>query len=334
MGDLRDQVVERVLSRAEKRYEDPRQAGFLSDQPVRGYVPSGSASLDYMLGRPGFPLGRVVSIKGWSGSGKSMLCCHVMAKAQEQGGLAVLIDSEAAYDSEWATSMGVDTDNLICVMPETVEDAVSFIERDILDEVTGEEEFPIVVVIDSLSAMPTDSEKDDDYDSKQPGVHAKLVSKAMRKLTPKAAKKNVMMIFVSQLREALMQFGSSTSTIGGHAIPFHAALVMEIEREETLFNDNKEEVGFLSKVKAHKNKIGGKPLAECKIPFYYSYGIDKKESYLYLALDIGYVSYNRGWYSIEDRDKQFRRSDWEEIIEERPGILEEILNQAGLSYDS
>jgi recombination protein RecA len=328
---LKQKIVDSVLSKAKSG-----EALFLEERPVRGFISTTDVNLDFNIGRPGIPLGRVTEVSGWSGSGKSMLCCHLIGEVQRQGGVAVLIDTERSYTSDWASRMGVNTEDLIDPVEFlaahneegiiTLEDALIFIES-ILDSVDDDEETPVVVVIDSLSALPTRSDMDSDYSQGQPARHASIMSKAMRKLTQKTESKKVALVFVTQLREAIMQFGASETSIGGHAIPFHAALQLRMRRKEFLKEKGKN-VGFRSIVKIIKNKLGGVPYIEVPVCFFFKDGIDPIMSHMALALDLGIIlPGKKGWYGFASGEgKKFQESKWPTVATEE--LLEEIISTA------
>jgi recombination protein RecA len=315
--DLRQRIIDSVVDKAEKG-----EPLFLEERPPLGYVSTTSLEIDVLLGKPGIPLGRITEIKGWSQSGKSMLCCNIMGQCQKMGGEVVLIDTEGSYTSEWATKMGVNTSALIDLVPimkiRSLEDTLRGIHA-IVDAVDEDENVPTIVVVDSL-AIANESEIEANYDDNQPGVHAKILSKAMRKLTLDLQEKRVGLVCVSQLRDRPMQFGSQTATLGGHAVGFHAALVIDMKRNSFLIEDN-EKVGFNTRIRIDKSKLGGIPFAEREVQFYFDRGIDPLQSLLSVAVDVGVVQENRGWYSLEG-EKKFRGSAWREHVS--PDLIEKV----------
>lgn len=324
MSTLRDRVVNAVVDKAIKG-----EPLFLEKRPIPGFISTQSLEVDALIGRPGIPLGRISEIKGWSGSGKSMLCCHLIAETQKRGGTAVLIDTERSYTSDWAESIGVDTSQVLDIVEglevESLESALRAIHV-ILDAVDEKDEEPVLIIVDSLSALATESELEADYDDQQPGIHARIMGKGMRKLTKGLFSKKVALVFVAQLREKIMSggYGRPTSTIGGHAIFFHCALSLEMKRVAAL-KQGGEQVGLESRIKVMKNKLGGIPFTEGLVKFYYDRGFDNVMSALDVAVKIGFVVATKGWYQLADGGKKFRESEWLDIVTDE--LLEKIRSE-------
>jgi recombination protein RecA len=314
----RDALKERIVSATIKQVSSGG-AVFLEDRPCRGFISTRDVNLDYNIGRPGIPLGRVTEITGTSGSGKSMLCCHLIGECQKAGGVALLLDTERSYDPGWATKMGVDAVNLIDPVEYlvdqndmgvlTLEDSLMFIE-DTLDSIDDDQEIPVIIVVDSLSALPTRADMDSDYTQGQPARHAAIMSMAMRKLPEKVFNKKVALVIVGQLRDTIMQFGAPDTTIGGKAVGYHAALQIKMRR--TGFVEEKHKtVGFKTEAKITKNKLGGIPFVKVPLTFYLDRGIDPVMSTFELALDMGLIKQaKKGWYQFAEGSKNFRDSSW------------------------
>lgn len=325
MSSVFDKIVGAVTEKVEKG-EDV----FLNKRSRPGYVSSQSFEVDALIGRPGIPLGRISEITGESGSGKSMLCCQLIAETQKQGGTAVLIDTERSYTGEWAESLGVDTSKVLDVVGQlniiSLESALRAIHI-VLDAVDESDTDPVVIIVDSLSALPTESELEADYDDLQPAVHAKLLSKGMRKLTDGLFAKKVALVFVSQLRDKVMTFGfgNPTTSLGGKAIFYHCALAIELKRVASI-KDGGKSIGMDVRVKIKKNKLGGTPFDEGIVKFYYAHGFDNVMSALALAEKLNIVTSNRGWYQIAGQEKKFRESEWVDIVSDE--LLDRIRGEA------
>jgi recombination protein RecA len=316
---LRDKIVDAVVAKAAK--DSPL---FLEERPIPGHIPTGSLEIDALIGAPGIPLGRISHIKGWSGSGKSMICSCLMAQVQKMGGLAVLLDTERSYTKPWAESLGVNTSEVFDISKnlevDSLESAFSAIHV-IMDAIDEKDEEPVLFIVDSLSALSPDSEMEADYDDQQPGRHARISSKAMRKLTIETFAKKVALVFVSQLREKIMSFGASTATIGGHAIFFHAALELDMKRERVIKEGNSP-IGFETKIVVTKNKLGGVPFIDRTVKLFFENGINIPMSALNPAIDVGLVEYNKGWYSLVEGGKKFRESEWPDVM--TPELFDKI----------
>jgi len=321
----RDALKERIVSSTISKVTS-EEAVFLEDRPCRGFISTRDVNLNYNIGRPGIPLGRVTEITGTSGSGKSMLCCHLIGECQKMGGVAILLDTERSYDQVWATRMGVDATDVIDPVEFlvdksglgvlTLEDALIFIE-DTLDSIEDEQEIPVIIVVDSLSALPTRSDMDSDYTQGQPARHAAIMSMAMRKLPEKVFMKKVALVIVGQLRDTLMQFGASDTTIGGKAVGYHAALQLKMRRK-SFVEEKGRTVGFKTDALITKNKLGGIPFVKVPMTFYLDRGVDPAMSTFELALDLEVIkpSSSKGWYQFADGGKKFRESAWPTVATE------------------
>lgn len=324
MSTLKDRIVNAVVDKAIEG-----EPLFLEKRPVPGFISTQSLEVDALIGRPGVPLGRISEIKGWSGSGKSMLCCHLIAETQRCGGTAVLIDTERSYTNDWAKSLGVDTSQVLDIVEGlevvSLESALRAIHV-VLDAVDEKDEEPVLIIVDSLSALATESELAADYDDQQPGIHARIIGKGMRKLTKGLFSKKVALVFVAQLREKIMSggYGRPTSTIGGHAIFFHCALSMEMKRVAALKKSGRA-IGMESRIVIVKNKLGGVPYDESTVKFYYDRGFDNVMSALDVAVKLGFVTKTKGWYQLTDGGKKFRESEWREIATDE--LLDKIRSE-------
>lgn len=249
--------------------------------PTQESVPTGSIGLDIALGIGGLPRGRVVEIYGPESSGKTTLAIHVIAEAQKKGDICAFIDAEHAFDKEYAANLGVDVDNLVINQPDYGEQALGIAEKLINSGAIG------VVVIDSVAALVPKKELDGEMDDTSMGLHARLMSKALRKITGAAKKNNVILIFINQLREKIgVMFGSPEVTTGGNSLKFYASVRIDIRRstttENSVVDENKEVIGNITRFKVIKNKMAP-PFKKAEIDILYGTGFDKIGELLILA---------------------------------------------------
>jgi recombination protein RecA len=245
-------------------------------------ISTGSLGLDIALGIGGLPRGRIVEIYGPESSGKTTIAINVMAEAQKLGGLCAIIDVEHAFDSKYAAKLGVDVDNLLISQPNNGEQALEIADRLINSGKLS------VVVIDSVAALVPKAELEGEMGENKMGLHARLMSQALRKMTAAIAKTNTICIFINQLREKIgVMFGNPETTTGGNALKFYASVRLDVRRyisAENLVKVGKESVGNLIKVRVLKNKVAP-PLREATFNIIWGVGIDKLDEMLSLGHD-------------------------------------------------
>jgi recombination protein RecA len=294
-------------------------------------IPSGSLSLDLALGIGGLPKGRVVEIYGPESSGKTTLALHAIAEAQKRGGTCAFIDAEHALDPTYARKLGVDVDNLLISQPDAGEQALEICDTLVRSGAVD------VVVIDSVAALVPRAELEGEMGDNHMGLHARLMSQALRKLTGSVSKSNTMLIFLNQIRLKIgVMFGNPETTTGGNALKFYASVRMEIRRIGSI-KDRENVTGNQTRVKVVKNKLAP-PFREVEFDIMYGEGISKLGELIDLGVKAGVVEKSGAWYSCDsqrigqgrENAKQFLRdhSDVADSIERR------IREQAGVVADS
>ena len=280
-------------------------------------IPTGSISLDLALGIGGVPRGRVVEIYGPESSGKTTVALHMVAEAQKAGGIAGFIDAEHALDPVYARNIGVDIDNLYISQPDSGEQALEITETMVRSGALD------IIIVDSVAALVPKAEIDGEMGDAQVGLQARLMSKALRKLTAVISKSNCVVIFINQLREKIgIMFGNPETTTGGRALKFYSSIRMDVRRGEQI-KQNGEAVGNRTRVKIVKNKVAP-PFREAEFDIMYGQGISREGDVLDLAAKCEVVNKSGAWYSYEgDRIGQGRENA-KTYLRENPAVFDEI----------
>jgi recombination protein RecA len=315
-GDFLQKVIKSIREIDEDLVQLPED---LADTPTRYYVSTQIPTLDLAIGRPGVPSGKVTLFYGSEGHGKSTVAYHLLAEAQKSGGVAVLLDTEFAYDPERARRIGIENSSLILVHPTTIEEAFEVIEK-VIQSVREESTAPLVIVWDSLAATPanTELEKKDRFYDLQPGQQAKVLSSAMRKIIRQVAVNDVVLLLVNQVRENVgVLYGPKEIMPGGRAIKFYASLIVRIRRDGFVEEDGRK-VGITCVAEVEKNKVSA-PFKEARFIIDFQNGVDIPHAYLLAAVNLGLVSRSGGWYTFAGDlqsfgSKKFRESDWRELF--------------------
>jgi recombination protein RecA len=280
-------------------------------------IPTGSLALDAALGVGGMPRGRVVEIFGPESSGKTTLALHVIAEAQQRGGMAAFIDAEHALDSTYAQKLGVDIDNLLVSQPDSGEQALEIAEVLIRSGAVD------VLVVDSVAALVPRSELEGEMGDAQMGLQARLMSQALRKLTAIVSKSRTCLVFINQLREKIgVMFGNPETTTGGRALKFYASIRADIRRIASL-KEAEAVVGSRAKVKVVKNKVAA-PFREAEFDILYGEGISKEGDLLDLGVDHRIVEKSGAWYAFEGERLGQGRENARQFLKEHVDIRNEI----------
>ena len=280
-------------------------------------VPTGSLSLDLALGLGGLPKGRVVEIYGPESSGKTTVTLHMVAEVQKRGGIAGFIDAEHALDPSYARRIGVDIDNLYISQPDNGEQALEITETMVRSGAVD------VIIVDSVAALVPKAEIDGEMGDSHVGLHARLMSQALRKLTGIISKSNCVVIFINQLREKVgVMFGNPETTTGGRALKFYASVRLDVRRIETL-KVGGEVVGNRTRVKVVKNKVAP-PFKEAEFDIMFGKGISKEGDILDLAVLHDIINKAGAWYSYNGEKIGQGRENAKAFLAENPAICAEI----------
>jgi recombination protein RecA len=315
----RDKALEMAVSQIEKQYGK----GAIMRMGISGAllpvstIPTGSLELDYALGIGGIPRGRVVEIFGPESSGKTTLALHIIAEAQKRGGAAAFVDAEHALDANYSKTLGVNIDELLLSQPDTGEQALE------ITEVLVRSGAVDVVVIDSVAALVPRAEIDGEMGDSLPGLQARLMSQALRKLTAAISKSRTSVVFINQMREKIgIMFGNPETTTGGRALKFYASVRLDIRRISAI-KDGEEVVGSRAKVKVVKNKLAP-PFREAEFDIIYGEGISRLGSLLDLGVTHKVVEKSGAWYAYGSERIGQGRENAKRFLQENPAMADEI----------
>jgi recombination protein RecA len=281
-------------------------------------IPTGSLGLDVALGVGGYPKGRVVEIYGPESSGKTTLTLHAIAEAQKKGGIAAFIDAEHAFDRYYAEDLGVDVENLIISQPDHGEQALEITDNLIRSGAID------IIVIDSVAALTPKSEIEGEMGDSKMGLHARLMSQALRKLTGSISKTKCTVVFINQLREKIgVMFGNPETTTGGNALKFYASVRLDIRRSTQIKNTNSEVLGNKTRVKVVKNKVAP-PFKTVEFDIVYGKGISKVGEIIDLGVDFEIIKKSGSWFSYDDTKLGQGREAVKSLLLDNPELMDEL----------
>ncbi len=326
-------ALESALAQIERQFGKGSIMKLGGDNPVAEIeaTSTGSLGLDIALGIGGLPKGRVVEIYGPESSGKTTLTLHCVAEAQKQGGVCAFVDAEHALDPLYARSLGVNLDELLISQPDTGEQALEIVDTLVRSGAVN------MVVVDSVAALTPRAELEGDMGDSSVGVHARLMSQAMRKLTSSIARTKCTVIFINQIRMKIgVMFGSPETTTGGNALKFYSSVRLDIRRIGAI-KDRDEVVGNQTRVKIVKNKVAP-PFKQVEFDIMYGEGISKTGELLDLGVKAGVVEKSGSWFSYGDQRIGQGRENAKTFLRENPAIAIEIEDKIraahGLDFDA
>ena len=280
-------------------------------------LPTGSISLNAALGTGGYPKGRIIEIYGPESSGKTTLAIHAIAEAQKDGGIAAFIDAEHAFDRFYAAKLGVDTDSLLISQPDNGEQALEIADQLIRSAAVD------IIVIDSVAALTPKKEIEGEMGDNVVGLHARLMSQALRKMTSTLSKTNTTCIFINQLREKIgVMFGNPETTTGGNALKFYSSVRLDIRRV-TSIKDGDEVIGNQVRVKVIKNKVAP-PFRKAEFEITFGEGISKIGEIVDLGVEHGIIQKSGSWFSYNNTRLAQGRDAAKNVIKDNPELAEEI----------
>jgi recombination protein RecA len=313
------QALELAISQIERQFGKGSVMRLGAGGPLEeiAVIPTGALTLDAALGIGGLPRGRVVEIYGPESSGKTTLALHVIAEAQRLGGIAAFIDAEHALDPIYARNLGVNTDELLISQPDTGEQGLEITETLVRSNAVD------VIVIDSVAALVPRAELDGDMGDSLPGLQARLMSQALRKLTAAISRSGAIVIFINQIREKIgVMFGSPETTTGGRALKFYASVRLDIRRQDAI-KQGTESIGVRTKVKVVKNKLAP-PFREAEFDVLYGEGVSKSGTVLDAAVEQSLVEKSGTWYSFKNERIGQGRENAKKWLQENPASLADL----------
>jgi recombination protein RecA len=318
----RRQALELAISQIERQFGKGSVMRLGAGGPLEeiAVIPTGALSLDVALGVGGVPRGRIVEIYGPESSGKTTLALHIVSEAQRLGGIAAFIDAEHALDPIYAKKLGVNTDELLISQPDTGEQALEIAETLVRSNAVD------VIVVDSVAALVPRAELDGDMGDSLPGLQARLMSQALRKLTAAISRSGVVVIFINQIREKIgVMFGNPETTTGGRALKFYASVRLDIRRQDAI-KVGTESVGVRTKVKVVKNKLAP-PFREAEFDVMYGEGISKAATILDAAVEQSIVEKSGTWYTYKNERIGQGRENAKKWLQENHTALFELENK-------
>ena len=290
-------------------------------------IPTGSMGLDLALGIGGVPKGRIVELYGPESSGKTTVALHIIAEAQKLGGEVAFVDVEHALDPKYAKAIGVNVDELLVSQPNSGEEALEIMEALVRSGAID------VVVLDSVAALTTKAEIDGNMGDSNVGQLARLMSQAMRKLTPILSKTNCVAIFINQIREKIgVIYGNPETTPGGRALKFYSSVIIDVRKGEPI-KEGGEQIGNRTKIKIKKNKVAP-PFKECEFDLIFGHGISRMGEVLDIAVGLDIIKKSGSWFSYEGTKLGQGRDNVKAILKDNPEMLAEIEDKIRANKDA
>ncbi len=318
-GDKRSKALELALSQIHKQHGEGAVMR-LGEQPNKlavEVIPTGALTLDIALGVGGLPRGRIVEIYGNEASGKTTLTLHVIAEAQKAGGVCAFVDAEHALDPVYARKLGVNLDDLLISQPDTGEQALEITDTLVRSGAVD------VLVVDSVAALTPRAEIEGEMGDVQPGLQARLMSQALRKLTASIARSNTLVIFINQLRMKIgVMYGSPETTTGGNALKFYASVRLDIRRIGAI-KDRDEAIGNQTRVKVVKNKVAP-PFKQVEFDIMYGEGVSKVGELIDLGVKAGVVEKSGAWFSHDSQRLGQGRENAKAYLRQNPEVAQRI----------
>lgn len=317
--DEKRKALDTALAQIEKQYGKGAimRLGQNSTLNVEA-ISTGSVSLDFATGIGGLPRGRIIEIYGPESSGKTTLALHCIAEAQKMGGEAAFIDAEHALDPVYASNLGVDVDSLLVSQPDNGEDALS------ITEALARSGALDIIVVDSVAALVPKAEIEGDMGDSHMGLHARLMSQALRKITGVVSKGNTIVVFINQLREKVgVVYGNPEVTTGGRALKFYASMRIDVRKIEQLKGTGGQFIGSRTRAKIVKNKVAP-PFKEAEFDIMYGEGISKTGEIIDLAAQLGVINKSGAWFSYGEERLGQGRDNVKALLKNNPELLAEI----------
>lgn len=327
INEEKQKALESALSHIEKQYGkgSVMKLGESGAHMQVETIPTGSLGLDIALGVGGVPKGRIVEIYGPESSGKTTVALHMVAEVQKRGGIAGFIDAEHALDPVYAKNIGVDIDNLYISQPDNGEQALEITETMVRSGALD------IVIVDSVAALVPKAEIEGEMGDSHVGLHARLMSQALRKLTAVISRSNCVVIFINQLREKVgVMFGNPETTTGGRALKFYASVRLDVRRGETL-KQSGEMVGNHTKVKVVKNKVAP-PFKQAEFDIMFGEGISKEGDILDLAAGVDVIKKSGAWYAYQGEKIGQGRENAKTYLKEHPEVAQEVESAVRREY--